>query len=51
MDVVTLNDSQQNDDHEEEESNVEHYTINLVIVAIGLADLVAYTATGSHAFV
>jgi len=49
--VLTLNDSQQNDNHEEEESDVEHYAVDLVIVAVWFADLVADTAAGSHTFV
>jgi hypothetical protein len=49
--VLTLNDSQQDNNHEEEESDVEYYAIDLVIVAIRFADLIADTAAGSHAFV
>jgi len=49
--ILTLNDSQQNDDHEEEERDVEHYTINLVIVTVRFTNFIAYTTAGSYAFV
>jgi len=49
--VLTLNDSQQDDNHEEEESDVEHYAVDFVIIAVRFADLVADTSTSSHAFV
>lgn len=47
----TLNDGQKDDDDEEEESDVEHYPVNLVVVAVGRFDLVSDTTAGSHAFV
>ena len=49
--ILTLNDSQQNDDHEKEERDVEHYTINLVIVTVRFTNFIAYTTAGSYAFV
>lgn len=47
----TLNNSQQNDNYEEEERNIEHNTINLVIVTIRFTDLVTYATTSSYSFI
>lgn len=47
----TLNDGQKDDDDEKEESDVEHYSVHLVVVAVGRFDLVSDTTAGSHALV
>lgn len=49
--ALTLNNGQQDDDDEEEKRDVEHYSVNLVVVAVGRTDFVSDTSTGPHTFV
>lgn len=49
--LLTLNDGQQNDNHEKEEGDVKDHTIKLVLVPGRILDLISNTATGSHAHV
>jgi hypothetical protein len=49
--ALTLNDSKQDDNDEEEESDVEENAVNLVLVTVGGLDFVTDTTAGSHALV
>jgi hypothetical protein len=48
---LTLNDGQQDDDDEEEKRDVEHYSVDFVVVAVGRTDLVSDTTAGPYTFV